>query len=446
MNAVKQLALMALGVMFTVSVAVGQLPLAEGFETMPTAWTNGGGFEIQSDGISGNYLEMRAANDTPPELTVAFGSGHTNIWWRGFAKVSPDSDGSFPDDDDLTDNGVGAAAAFFVRHDTSDTGEPYRVYARSDTGWVAAWTFPEETNPTNIWIGYAVHLDYNSSAWDLYINDTGNIDGTLKKADNAPFLLSSTKTASELTSFVVKYDTDVDHFNFLVAAGPVNAHTPDEIKPVTVSHTTNRWYASKVAEKSYASGQDNLGGALGADLAAGLIPGDLMRVYTTNGWAIYILDPDGRWSLDEGVSPGDSPANVSLVAGEPVWFDYSTVITDAFAFFDPAYDPATLPGTVIERESIAIRPNATAEGWTTLRWDGAADRQLHPDNQVAFPSSSLDSGSVIIVIRGDGTFTRGFWTGTAWETIGGAPIVLQPGNTIWVYNSGSSEPTWTPTY
>jgi hypothetical protein len=445
MNATKQLGIMALGMMFAVSVAVGQvsLPQATGFDESYdglTVTVNDGteealfSFETAGALEGTHYLQMREGEE-PPTLTINnFAAGASNVWWRGFARVSAEAQGSTPDAGDI----AGATAAFFVEDDDGT----FRLHARSDDQWVALTTL---TDPTDNWHGYAVHLDYGSKTWDLYVT-SGGLSSTLVKANTGgPLAFNDTASALTFSELTVMYDTDIDAFNFLTGAGAVTAHTPNEIKPVTVSHTTNKWYASKVADKDY-DGENNLGSALGADLAAGLIPGDRMRVYTDNGWQVFVLEADGLWTNESG---GDTPGGVSMVAGEPVWFEYSSVITDAFAFFDPDYDPATLPGTVIERGAVSIRPTGgTAQGWTTLRWDGSRSRQIHPNNTANFPQEDLDSGSVIIVIRSDGTFTRGFWTGGSegtWETIGGVPIVLEPGNTIWIYNSGTGT-DWTPSY
>jgi hypothetical protein len=443
MNATKQLGIMALGMMFAVSVAVGaSLPQATGFngdfsDIGATVITNinDANIAFSDDGsLDGYFLRMREGEEAAIVVVTNFAAGASNVWWRGFARVSAEAEGSTPDDNDIE----GATAAFFVE----DNGTGFTLHARSNDTWVALGSL---TDPTNNWHGYAVHLDYVSKTWDLYVT-SGGISSTLtKRNQDGPLAFNDSAEEPTFSSLTVMYDTDIDVFNFLSGAGAVTAHTPNEIKPVHVSHTTNRWYASKVADKSYASGQDNLDSALGADLAAGLIPGDRLRVYTDDGWQFYELDTDGKWNAVGGSTP---PADVDLVAGEPVWFEYSTVITDAFAFFDPAYDPAELPNTKIERTSISLRPdNSDAKGWTTLSWESNNTRQIHPNNTANFPSDDLDSGSVIIVIRSDGTFTRGFWNGTAWETIGGVPIVLQPGNTIWVFNiHGVNSVEWTPNY
>jgi hypothetical protein len=77
-------------------------------------------------------------------------------------------------------------------------------------------------------------------------------------------------------------------------------------------------------------------------------------------------------------------------------------------------------------------------------WDSATPKSIYPANNSGFPAD-LAAGSVIFVVNSSGQYTRGYWTGAAWSTVGGQAITLNSGDVVWVYNTGVAR-TWTVTY
>jgi hypothetical protein len=414
--------------------AAVSLPVSEGFEGSTGAgWsTNYAGVTYQSGGVSNNYLSM-TNDDGVATLTLDVSGGPSNVWWRGFAKVTLYEADSEPSSTDLD----GSAAAFYVNA-TSNI-----VMATGVSAWVTSDI--QLSNPTSSWVGYAVHLDYDKQKWDLYVDETGKTTGTLTKVNVTPLAFYSSPDHG-FTQLVVKGHTQLDEVNVFVGYGTVSNDSPETVKPGNRTGTTNQWYVSHVAEKTYSGGESNLAGQLGSDLASGLGEGDKIQFYTDDGWQRYALSND-TWKVFD---VGGNPASFSPAPGTVFWIQYATA-RDEFTVFDPNWLPATLETNVILTSSSTIGlKEGHAEngaGWTAVRWTVDKTKSI---NSIGLEDVelALESGTEVFVILADSpTFKRAIWDGSKFvprPVAANAPQVSRNA-VIWIKRSASdtAEKTWT---
>lgn len=430
-------AVMILGVAgsaLTAAAAVS-LPHSEGFETgtVGVAYSVAGWSYSGASGVVSNVpattddgTAKRLYTTESASLSVS-AAGKTNVWFLGDAVMS-----AFPAADPDPEIGD-AAAAFFL-----NTSGQLKAYSNN------AFVVVKTGLDTNDWVGFAVQLDFASMKWNLYVRSQAVTNGgSLALANvSAPLAFRSGYTGTSVTNIEVSGITYLDAVKLLQGSGLVTADSPDTIVPRTVSYSsTNQWYSSRVSDKTYGAGENDLGGQMGADLAAGLTAGDQVRVYTANGWQRYVLESDGLWTA---VGGSTAPGLVTLVPGQPVWFQFATPVADRFALYDSEWIPEALASQGAEPASLSIHATGTAAGWTAFLWDSATPKSIYPANNSGFPAD-LAAGSVIFVVNSSGQYTRGYWTGAAWSTVGGQAITLNSGDGVWVYNTGVAR-TWTVTY
>jgi len=369
--------LMLAGVALSAWGAAVSLPVSEGFEGSTGAgWsTNDAGVTYQSGGVSNNYLSM--TNDGGvATLTLDVSGSPSNVWWRGFAKVTLYEADSEPSSTDL----AGSAAAFYVNASSNI------VMVNGASAWVTNLT--QLSNPTSSWVGYAVHLDYVADKWDLYVDTTGTTNGTLEQWNSSA--LDFYTANSGFTQLVVKGETRLDAFNVFAGYGSVGTASPATVAFGNRTGATNQWYVSHVAEKTYGAGEGALDAQLGQDLAAGLGEGDKIQFYTSDGWQIYELK-GGEW-----LGLGGAEVDYEPAPGTVFWIQYATN-RDEFTLFDPAWLPATLEEEEILGAGSSVDLASTVDGgWTALRWTvdktksiasiglptGSGENQLQPGTEV----------------------------------------------------------------
>ena len=433
-------AVMILGVAgyaLTTMAAPQALPYSQGFDDITYApgdaftdsgWSYSGASAVVSNTPTTDDGSARLLYTTESAALAVSAAGKTNVWFLGDAIMS-----AFPAADPDPEIGD-AAAAFFLNTD----GE---LNAYSNNAFVVVKTGLN----TNDWVGFAVQLDFASKKWNLYLRSQAVTNGgSLALANTAaPLAFRSGYTGTSVTNIEVSGITYLDAVKLLQGSGLVTADSPETIVPRTVNYSnTNQWYASRVADKTYGAGENDLGGQLGADLAAGLTAGDHVRVFTEDGWQEYVLESDGLWTAVGGAT---APGLVTLVPGQPVWFQFATPVADRFALYDSDWIPEALASQNTQPAALNItETGGSADGWSAFVWDSANTRQIYPVNQVGFPVD-LAAGSVIFVVNSNGQYTRGYWTGAAWSTVGGQPITLNSGDVVWVYNTGVAK-TWTVQY
>jgi len=407
--------------------AVG-LPFSDNFGTGPdmvystNTWTFG-----TSTGMVTNVVSTYGRSlYTAESAKIPIDAGISNLWFTCYTKMSPIATNNMPEIDTN-------AAAFFL-------GTDGKIWAWSSNAYIDV----KSNVDSNLWHGFSVQLDFGARKWNIYYKATNSLasDPFTRLNTSSALMFNTNHSGPQATMIEITGPTFLDDVNALISAATVSGSSPTNIYPRTVNYSnTNQWYPSRVADKTYGVGETNLAGQLGADLAAGLVPGDRVRVYTSNGWQEYELGVDGLWDLKSGVTvPGD----MTLTAGQPVWFQFATPVEDRFALYDPKWAPEVLASQSTQPASLSIHASTTANGWTSLPWDSQATRTIYPANQATFPTD-LAAGSVIFVVNSNGQYTRGYWTGSAWSTIGGRPITLRPGDVVWVYNKGAAT-TWNVTY
>ncbi len=425
------------GYALTAAAAPQPIPFTDGFESgtngapyTGAGWSYSGASVVATNPATtpddGSTKSLYTTESAALSLSAA---GKSNVWFLGDSIMS-----TYPTNTDAQPSISDAAAAFFL----NTSGE---LKAYSNNAFVVVKTGLD----TNDWVGFAVQLDFASKKWNIYLRSQGTANpGNLALANtNGPLAFRSGYTGGAITNVEVGGITYLDTVKVLAGAGLVTADSPDTITPRTVSYSsTNQWYSSRVSDKTYGAGENDLGGQLGADLAAGLSAGDYVRVYTTNGWQRYILESDGMWTA---VGGSTAPGLLTLVPGQPVWFQFATPVADRFALYDSEWIPAALAAQNARPASLIINATGGAPaGWTAFLWDSGNTRRIHPNGNSGFPTD-LAAGSVIFVVSSNGQYTRGYWTGAAWSTIGGQAITLTPGDVVWIYNKGVAK-TWTVQY
>jgi hypothetical protein len=427
--------LMLAGVALSAWGAAVSLPVSEGFEGSTGAgWsTNDAGVTYPADTplVGDNYLSM-TNDDGVATLTLDVSGSPSNVWWRGFAKVTLYEADSEPSSTDL----AGSAAAFYVNASSNI------VMVNGASAWVTNLT--QLSNPTSSWVGYAVHLDYVADKWDLYVDTTGTTNGTLEQWNSSA--LDFYTANSGFTQLVVKGETRLDAFNVFAGYGSVGTASPATVAFGNRTGATNQWYVSHVAEKTYSGGGSNLVGQLGSDLASGLGEGDKIQFFISGDWHQYELT-DGEWDAQGGA---ENPATFYPAAGTVFWIQYATA-RDEFTVFDPNWLPATLETNVILTSSSTIGlKEGHAEngaGWTAVRWTVDKTKSI---NSIGLEDVelALESGTEVFVILADSpTFKRAIWDGSKFvprPVAANAPQVSRNA-VIWIKRSASdtAEKTWT---
>lgn len=422
------------GYALAASAVPAALPFSDGFEDgavgsayAGTGWTYGDPSAVVSNASQSPAVGKWLYSEDSSTLSV--NGTYSNVWFLCDAKMS-----AFPwgDDDPVLDGAT--AAAFF----TTDNG---KLKAYSNDQFIVV----KSGMNTNLWIGFAVQLDFLSKKWNLYIRAEGTTNGSaLVKANAAPLAFRHDYAGTKMNAVDVNGITYLDTVKLLTAAGLVTDSSSATIVPRSASYSnTNQWYASRVSSKTYPPGENDLGGQLGADLAAGLSGGDHLRVFTEDGWQEYVLEPDGLWTLVSGTT---LPGALLLASGAPVWYQFPTAVSGRFSLYDSEWLPEALASQHSQPASFnLVASGGAADGWSSFVWDSGSTKTIYPVNNAGFPVNLADQSLLFVVSSSSGHYVRGFWSGGAWSTVGGQPIVVEPGDVIWVYNTGVAR-TWSVTY
>ncbi len=274
-----------------------------------------------------------------------------------------------------SDTVVGNASAAICVLDTVDGKSNLMVY--TENGWTNCDVIP--TVPTNTWLGLAVHLDYATSNWDLYVSTNGN------------FVTHMTKANAEPLTFGV--DADSTYFQSMIITNESPSTTYVDAVAVSLSyHPTSNEYANlliaeRLANESQSAAlppydyanlvggdefSDTLFGELGRDLSIGLADGDQLQFSHTVDTTTYlqkytlmgVANNWATWEKQSGYGAQDGN-DVSLAAGKGV-----TIIRK--------------PG----RDSVAFYPYATAATNSyTLTAKGTDDSTLLGRTALSYPSS-----------------------------------------------------------
>jgi hypothetical protein len=271
-------------------------------------------------------------------------SGNGNVWCEIYFKPLAS------DDPSLETNVV---AAVYVN--TNGNLKAYANYASSNC-WV---DLNKYVTTGMLWVGVAIHVDFNSKKWDVYYTTNG-YGTTMSKANSTPLSIQTDALGTtSITAVVIQGgggeidSVAVSQGGTFVSNSPASAG--NMVGMDMLGGRTNKLWG--ILAHHYGSGQDTLAGALGSDLKSGFAEGDKISFYYTNTWNRYRLQ-GGAW-VDDMSGDAIPPADLHIPPGMGMRVTRSNP-TNAVIFLP--YDTMSNTATTI------YGPNTDGGGWNLLAW------------------------------------------------------------------------------
>ena len=355
--------------------------------------------------------------------------GDSNVFCQLYVKpVAFNSEPGAPPD--------GEATGLYVLDQTTNN-----LFAYTAGGWTNLDVI--KTVPLDTWLGFAVHLDYDNSKFDVYVTTNGVYTTLMTKANSEPLDMSSSHQG---------YFSKLTVTNSASGTGCVDVVAVSPSFTDCVAANTNLLIAERMAgmqqlatRPPYAySGASNLlaDAQIGNDLSIGLRDNDQIKLFDDDDWTIadLTLDPP-VWTKSSGLGTLD------LSEGQGFLMDLGGTAgdDDTLAFYPHDGTAAPTPSTPVVLEM-------HAKGDTQYR--GATD--------LAIPASSggcVDINALNFATPGQGDEmlffppvtpvpTRYIYKSGAWKKVvaGGSSsegLTLCPGDSFIYYNYGESIVTLT---
>lgn len=385
------------------------------------SFTDVGRYDSSKTTVDGSTNSAYASDS----LTLALIDGipdNTNVWWTGYAIVTPGSSNPTLADTE--------AAAFYV-----NTGGD--VVANSNATWIVF-----DTNfSTTEWQGFAVHIDFVNDTWDLYAVTNGFSfgDPMTKLNTGGALAFNANYTGGQLTNVVVEGTTYIDQFSVSYDASgtPVDDSTPDSSVNASVEIYLNGNLSGLLSQ--YFSVLDStMQGPLGDALYGALADTDIVHVYTP---------ADGTWQTFEHQGAGsgwnhtgtDNDPTIYQTTG--LWIELAGNASERNPSMTVAYtalvDPiaATVYGTT-----------GSANGWTALAWPVTDSKGFGTPADLKLPAAT--AGDVIWLYEMLGSGRMGYrrirWNGTAWVDRDGSATsaILTHGKAFWYFRNTGADGTW----
>ena len=357
-------------------------------------------------------LSMVGTTSTTVNVTLSLtDSDATNVWCQVYAKPA------FFDSDPTSTNDT---VAFYVR-----TGGTIRALSGD------SWTNLMTGVPSNTWLGFAVHLDYVHSNWDLYVSTNGTYGSSMVKA-NVGFAMSlSTNSKANFTNLVI--ETASTSYVDAVAVSPAYTNCVIGYTNVLASdRLAGQVNLVGIPPYDYAGVENTLAGQLGADLYREIRNDDRARVFYTNGWNVYQFNA-GDWTMISGLAEASLP----LTAAMGVLIDRLGGM-DAVAF----YPYGSVPVSYSDK-TIYGADDSVAHGWNLLAWP-RAPRSANSTGNWGFSGGVAGAGDRILLYE-NFTYRELYWKasdGTWKESGGNSSYVLKPGQAFWYYHAANATTTW----
>ncbi len=395
--------------------ALGSLSTADGWSV-----TNGGATVINSPVLAGSRACSITNGGETVRLTLNIDTNsgdYANVWVQYFAKpVCYDDSSSAPTVSNET-------CAFYVN--TGGTLRAYTTNAVGDNVWTNLMSVD-----TNVWLGFAVHIDYSNSVWDLYVSQSGTRGGAMAKANTDWSLGVNTNSANaEVEQIIVEGQAELDNMGAGFAAALLGDTTETNVVSMDTLAGTNML---AVPVHYYSGNADRLDDTFGDDLATGLKDGDKARFYWTNGWNVYTYS-SGSWTN----APGDDGTDVTNfhAKGRAMWLERGN--TSGIAFF-----PFDAEDFSVSIDVSGSSDSSVAPGWNLVAWPFTESRSINSGNN--FDSVATNWGDRIYLQR-NGRYVRLYWdnANNVWKE--GRNIsseTLEAGEAFWWYHEGESN-TWT---
>lgn len=275
---------------------------------------------------------------------------------------------------------------------------------------------------TNVWMGFAVHLDYNADKYDLYVSTNAVFGDHMKRAHSTNLAFNSAASAvTKLASIVVtNKSTDIGYIDVLAASRAyTNVTYNTDTNLASYDRLAGRTTSAQMPPYVYDAGNDILSGKVGTDLMRELLDGDKIQVYS-NGWNVYYLNT--TWQYESGAAIADLPINESM--GMLIQRGAGV---DAVAFYPYS-------NVVVMSQDVYVTGtnDLVTAGWNQLASPFAETR--YPNAQTlnyGFPNAAV----------GDTIFFPTEWiyyNGSKWKKSGvDAATALTPGQTFWYWHKGN---------
>lgn len=308
---------------------------------------------VSISGAAGHYIQgaqgMCVSSAGGVSLTISDEEKGTNVWCIMY--MNPVELASAPSAGLLSNDDAGGFCVL-----TSGV-----VYAYDLNDWVPT----SLTVPTNMLLGFSVHLDYKNELYDLYVGTNGAFGDTMQRANASPLDFNVNHTATTIKGLVISNSASFDMCADWVVVTP-SAYTNitdttgyDEFAPGDRPGPSN-FYA--VVPVEYGPGNNKLSELIGHDLLTGLSVNDRLHIFNTNGWQIYRVVSSIGGGKQWFPLGADNPATVYVKKHTPLFVERSGASDAAqFAFnASIAIDPS---------DPIAYGPdqgNQSANGWNFI--------------------------------------------------------------------------------
>ena len=417
------------------ALGVTALPFGDDFEqtigsSLGTNWTVGAGIAQVSNSelvSGGGTASAYVSEDASLNLSDGI-PDHTNVWWSGYAKVTPQDDSS--EEPAISTN----AAAFYV-----NTSNQVKAYSNGAWSVVATGVDPDA------WIGFSAHLDFGADKWDLYKTASSFTYGdAMSKLNTAGALaFNAAHTATQLREFNVTGTTYIDGIavSYDGLGTPVDGNTPDNAANASIDLYLNGNLTGLLAQY-FSLADSTMNGPLGDALYGALADGDKVHIFVpqdTTDWQIFTHQGAGSgWSHSGGASN-----NPTVYQTTALWIELLGDANERDASMTISYTSLADP------VDIAIAGKTEdGSGWTALAWPETFSKSFADHADMQLPSPVQGDRVYVWELQGHGSYgyTLLLWDATdnRWENAFGsaATTTLTHGKAFWYFRNTDSGGSW----
>lgn len=338
----------------------------------------------------------------------------TNVWVQIYSKVQPFTD--VPATNSLATNQV---MGFFVLTNGN-------LYAYDGDHWTNTAAVPSVG--TNLWLGFAVHLDYNARQYDLYVS-TNNIYGAVMQRAHTNYLAFNAYATGNTNLTKIIVTNEANDYAYLDAIAVSSAYTNTGVESLTnllaYDRLAGQFTLAQMPPYNYGAGENYLSNRVGMDLMRELEEGDKLHIYS-NGWQVYEFNV-GSWQVDvEGLTTPISNLQVNAAMGMQI--QRVGVGVDAVAFY-PFGPPVTMSSDVTV---YGTNETAYTYGWNLL---------TSPFAEIRYPTNY----GFLNPATGDRIYMNGkriSYDGAVWrQDAAVATNAMVPGTGFWYLHKGNGI-TW----
>lgn len=380
--------------------------------TGPTNGVTGVGTNIAvvSGGVSG-ASSLAIDIDGSGGVTLAVdGESYTNVWVQVWAKPV------FFDNEDPGEIEDSQSCAFFIY-----TNGHIRGY--NSNAWETA-TNLVGAMPSDTWIGFAAHIDYGASCWDLYVNtnvasgesawdDSGTYRTRFRKANLQPWGINTNFSGTLFTSMTITNSTSgtcsLDALAVSRAYDDACSSAATNLYVVQRRDNLNQLIGLPPYEYDGTTGL--LANQVGDHLAYNLSTSDELRIYDSAGsdWRGYELQDNGLWAAGVGAT---APGSV-LLTSEGVGLRLNRVgsgVGDALAFYPYGANVVQLA------TKATVAAETTSRGATVLAYPTSLARVgINVGDKLGFAEDASDGDELWFYDDVTHVASGYFWYGTEWK-------------------------------